>query len=240
MAWINGDRPLLAGARPTYRRLVVALDTGGAIKGEVRADLYLGQGRRPAPKPGGYATRCAYTGWFHGHEAPSEARGATDVVDGGQPRSIPLPARTRRYRPNRKPWTRQPASRRFARSRSLKVVRDGVKVIEPRRKHRIARERDPIGARLDLHGLDQERARRALEAFLRRAWDEGVRAVLVITGKGVMGDGVLRRKVPEWLATPYLASIVAENFGSPWPPRREGGALCGPKAKDALLTTLPL
>jgi len=34
----------LAGAFPTYRRLVSALDTGGAIKGAVRADLYLGQG----------------------------------------------------------------------------------------------------------------------------------------------------------------------------------------------------
>jgi len=81
--------------------------------------------------------------------------------------------------------------------------------IEPRRKHRIARERDPIGARLDLHGLDQDRARAVLDGFLRRAWDEGYRAVLVITGKGVQGDGVLKRRVPEWLAAPQLAPIVA-------------------------------
>ena len=52
LAWINGDRPLLAGARPTYRRLVVALDTGGAIKGEVRADLYLGQGETAGAEAG--------------------------------------------------------------------------------------------------------------------------------------------------------------------------------------------
>ncbi len=44
LLWIEGAAPLLAGAFPTYRRLVSALDTGGAIKGEVRADLYLGQG----------------------------------------------------------------------------------------------------------------------------------------------------------------------------------------------------
>ena len=44
LLWIDGEAPLLAGAFPTYRRLVTALDTGGAIKGEVRADLYLGQG----------------------------------------------------------------------------------------------------------------------------------------------------------------------------------------------------
>ncbi len=42
--WIDASAPVLTGAFPTYRRLVVALDTGGAIKGEVRADLYMGRG----------------------------------------------------------------------------------------------------------------------------------------------------------------------------------------------------
>ena len=44
LLWIDADAPLLRGAFPTYRGMVAALDTGGAIKGEVRADLYLGQG----------------------------------------------------------------------------------------------------------------------------------------------------------------------------------------------------
>ena len=44
LLWIDASAPLLAGAFPAYRRLAVALDTGGAIKGEVRADLYLGLG----------------------------------------------------------------------------------------------------------------------------------------------------------------------------------------------------
>jgi membrane-bound lytic murein transglycosylase A len=44
LLWIDAEAPLLQGAFPTYRRLVVALDTGGAIQGPVRADLYLGQG----------------------------------------------------------------------------------------------------------------------------------------------------------------------------------------------------
>lgn len=87
--------------------------------------------------------------------------------------------------------------------------REDVDAIEPRRKHRIAREREEIGARLDLHGLDQDRAKAVLEGFVRRAWDEGYRAVLVITGKGVQGDGVLRRRAPEWLAAPHLSMIVA-------------------------------
>ncbi len=50
--WIDGVAPILNGAFPTYRRLVTALDTGGAIKGEVRADLYLGQGQEAGAEAG--------------------------------------------------------------------------------------------------------------------------------------------------------------------------------------------
>lgn len=42
--WLDAGAPKLAGAFPTYRRLAVALDVGGAIKGDVRADLYTGTG----------------------------------------------------------------------------------------------------------------------------------------------------------------------------------------------------
>jgi DNA-nicking Smr family endonuclease len=94
------------------------------------------------------------------------------------------------------------------------------KGIEPNRRHRIAKGRDDIGGRIDLHGMTQDRARAALEGFLRRAWDEGYRAVLVITGKGVQGDGVLRRRAPEWLGAPHLADIVA---GISEAHRRHGG-----------------
>ena len=93
--------------------------------------------------------------------------------------------------------------------------------IEPNRRHRIAREREDIGARLDLHGLDQIRARAVLEGFLESAWNNGWRAVLVITGKGVQGDGILKRRVPEWLAAPHLAHIVA---GISDAARHHGGA----------------
>ncbi len=42
--WIDAEAPTLIGAFPAYRRLAVALDTGAAIKGDVRADLYIGLG----------------------------------------------------------------------------------------------------------------------------------------------------------------------------------------------------
>ncbi|MBO9559304.1 MAG: MltA domain-containing protein [Caulobacter sp.] len=42
--WLDAGAPKLSGAFPTYRRLALALDVGGAIKGDVRADLYTGTG----------------------------------------------------------------------------------------------------------------------------------------------------------------------------------------------------
>lgn len=99
--------------------------------------------------------------------------------------------------------------------------RGGADIIEPNRRHRIAREREEIGARLDLHGLDQQRAQLILEDFVVRAWNEGHRAVLVITGKGVQGDGVLRRAAPSWLSERRLSHIVA---GISEAARHHGGA----------------
>jgi DNA-nicking Smr family endonuclease len=81
--------------------------------------------------------------------------------------------------------------------------------IEPNRKRRIVRGRDTLAARLDLHGYDQDRARARLYDFLVQAQDEGAHAVLVITGKGFSGEGVLRRRTPEWLADPRLREVVA-------------------------------
>ncbi|HEX5378762.1 MAG TPA: Smr/MutS family protein, partial [Phenylobacterium sp.] len=87
--------------------------------------------------------------------------------------------------------------------------RGPAEAIEPRRKQRIARERDPIGAHIDLHGLGQDQARALLERFVLQSWHEGLRAVLVITGKGLRGDGVLKRMTPEWLAAAHLRHVVA-------------------------------
>jgi membrane-bound lytic murein transglycosylase A len=52
LMWIDADAPTLPGARPDYRRLAAAMDTGGAIKGEVRADLYLGRGEAAGREAG--------------------------------------------------------------------------------------------------------------------------------------------------------------------------------------------
>jgi len=79
-----------------------------------------------------------------------------------------------------------------------------------------------IEARLDLHGMTQDEAHRALARFIARAQDDDRRAVLVITGKGGPGrEGVLRRAVPRWLAEPPCrARVLAVETAQP----RDGGA----------------
>lgn len=81
--------------------------------------------------------------------------------------------------------------------------------IEPKRKKRIARERQPIEARIDLHGLTLFEAEDRTKAFVRRAWNDGCRAVLIVTGKGSSGGGVIRDWAPTWLADSSLARMVA-------------------------------
>jgi DNA-nicking Smr family endonuclease len=81
-----------------------------------------------------------------------------------------------------------------------------------RERSQLSRGRKQIDARLDLHGMTQTRAHRALFGFLQRARGEGLTFVLVITGKGKMGveseRGVLRRQVPQWLGLPEFRSLV--------------------------------
>jgi DNA-nicking Smr family endonuclease len=81
-----------------------------------------------------------------------------------------------------------------------------------RERSQLSRGRKEIDARLDLHGMTQTRAHRALADFLQRAHGDGLTFVLIITGKGKMGAeserGVLRRQVPQWLSLPEFRSLV--------------------------------
>jgi len=89
-----------------------------------------------------------------------------------------------------------------------------------RLKQRVARGREPIEARLDLHGMTQQQAHAALLRFLHRAQASGVKTALVVTGKGLRKSssdaehdagrrpGVLKRQVPMWLALPEFRPLV--------------------------------
>jgi DNA-nicking Smr family endonuclease len=74
---------------------------------------------------------------------------------------------------------------------------------------RVRRGRVEVEATLDLHGHTQDSASAALSAFLVRARGRGARTVLIITGAGRGGQGVLKRRFPDWLSDPELRPIVA-------------------------------
>ena len=88
---------------------------------------------------------------------------------------------------------------------------------------RLKRGLHRIEARLDLHGMTQSEAHRALFAFVRASRDAGLRCVLVITGRGFgpNGPGVLKSSVPRWLEEPVLRrQLLAIAPAQP----RHGGA----------------
>jgi DNA-nicking Smr family endonuclease len=87
--------------------------------------------------------------------------------------------------------------------------------LDRRMKQRVARGKQPIDGRLDLHGMTQNEAYAALARFLGNASARDAKLVLVITGKGGRGQGggagergVLRRQVPQWLGLPEFRSLV--------------------------------
>lgn len=85
---------------------------------------------------------------------------------------------------------------------------------------KIAKGQLSIDARIDLHGMTQAEAHGVLLSFLHRAHASGLRHVLVITGKGRGGDGVLRRVVPGWLSTAPFRGLVGAHASAA---RHHGG-----------------
>jgi DNA-nicking Smr family endonuclease len=88
---------------------------------------------------------------------------------------------------------------------------------------RLKRGLRPIEARLDLHGMTQGEAYRAVADFVRASSDAGRRCLLVITGRGIGTDGrgILRNSVPRWLEDEGLRrQVLAVAPAQP----RHGGA----------------
>ncbi len=85
---------------------------------------------------------------------------------------------------------------------------------------RMQRGQAPIEDRLDLHGLSQEQAQKKVKAFIGSAVQKNFRHVLIITGKGRDGHGILREKVPEWLKdAPLCHHLNAISYAQP----KDGG-----------------
>ena len=261
-------------AETKFRRLMFAQDTGSAIVGPARADIYFGAGAEAARMAGRIRNPGQFTMLIPRELDPVEAA-----------RAVPLPPERagvfratdgrRHDRSDRRGCSAAGAeaccggptrpgaetkgaaaamSRRHPLSdedhalwtgfvRSIKPLRRVQRLAEPlageklssqpppaaprpvarletlpekkppalaplgrRLKQRVARGREAIDARLDLHGYTQTEAHAELFRFLQRAQANGARMALVVTGKG-MGRGsdqrergVLKRQVPMWLS----------------------------------------
>ncbi|MEQ1709410.1 MAG: Smr/MutS family protein [Terricaulis sp.] len=86
---------------------------------------------------------------------------------------------------------------------------------------RVRRGKLDIGATLDLHGHTQVTARAALTRFLRAAQARGDKTVIIVTGIGRAGEGVLKRCLPEWLGRSDVRPLVS---GYAQAHRAHGGA----------------
>jgi DNA-nicking Smr family endonuclease len=116
----------------------------------------------------------------------------------------------------------EPAAR-TARARPQIRPEPPLAPLEAKLLRRLSRGLADVDARIDLHGMRQERAFAALAGFLRHAQARGAKVVLVVTGKGRVGEegrGVLRQSVPAWLGRPDFRDLVVgyEEAG-----RRHGG-----------------
>jgi DNA-nicking Smr family endonuclease len=124
-----------------------------------------------------------------------------------------------------------PAARRTTDTKAAQVGATGVNGRTDERMRRGLLEPD---ARLDLHGITERDAHRALLLFLKGAQARHHKLVLVVTGKGkpLAADapfdmeldrrsrGVLKSAVPRWLNEREFAGLVA---GTRAAHRRHGG-----------------
>ncbi len=82
----------------------------------------------------------------------------------------------------------------------------------PRRLRAAKLRRLTLDDSLDLHGRRVEEALLIVETFVAAAARQGLRTVLVITGKGLhspTGAGVLRRAVEQWIERRGKPNVVA-------------------------------
>ena len=144
-------------------------------------------------------------------------RGVKPLVPRPEPPPPPLPAKP----PDRAAVRQPPAAASPSSAAPSPPSLDRVAGYDRANAERLKRGKHPVEARLDLHGMTQSEAHRTLASFIRAARAAGKRCVLVITGRGAAGGGVLRGAVPRWLEEPeFRPHLLAIATAQP----RDGGA----------------
>jgi DNA-nicking Smr family endonuclease len=156
-----------------------------------------------------------------GSVTPPATRKAARVIPGGPLPADPPASLAVARTPAKSPAPPKPTPKPAPAPASMRpTARGAPEELEPRRQRRLSRERDPIEDRIDLHGFGRFEAEDQLRAFLAGAQARGLKSVLVITGQGRRGGGIIRASVHEWLQSPALRPMVS-GFASAH--RRHGG-----------------
>ena len=135
----------------------------------------------------------------------------------------PTPAKTRRSS-SPKPTPAKPAPEKSATRQSAEkappqlpkhkpatpLSANAFTALERKREKSLRQGELEIDAKLDLHGLTQTEAFAALTDFMHKKVKSGKRHLLIITGKGRSGAGVLRQNLQHWLEQlPEAKNILA-------------------------------
>ncbi len=87
--------------------------------------------------------------------------------------------------------------------------RDLPQTLEINQDKKVRRGRVEIDAKIDLHDMTQAEAKPALCKAIIRASNRNYQCVLVVTGKGLRLNGVLRRNFPYWIQDPQIRPLIA-------------------------------
>ena len=85
---------------------------------------------------------------------------------------------------------------------------------------------------LDLHGYKLYDAKIILQKYIVNAYEENVRNILIITGKGQNNTGVLKKEVPLWLNDKVLTNLLVNYKIAPKYFGGEGALLVRIKNKN--------
>lgn len=152
------------------------------------------------------------------------------AMPGSATMTMPEPVSVARVVPARKKPVVSPVP-----PKSTRPAKDKPPTLDRKTRSKISRGSNRLGGSIDLHGMRQDEAHRALRQFLARAQQQGERFVIVITGKGTRsasdfsygvnsGQGVLRSAVPRWFATDSFRDLVV-GFSEAAQSHGGGGAL---------------
>lgn len=82
-------------------------------------------------------------------------------------------------------------------------------ILEPSGDKRVRRGRVQIDCRIDLHDMTRDQARPALFNLVRTAYGRDEKCLLVITGKGLRLNGILRQNFPAWINSDEIRPLIA-------------------------------